>query len=159
MQVLIYKSTLVLQVLLIYLSMNSQERRSDCPVSLSLDIFGDKWTLLILRDFIFFDNRHFNEFVTVERISTNILTDRLNRLLRHGIIKKQADPKNKSAFLYSLTSKGLELVPIVMEIYRWGANHTEENNAEEGFKNKINSALPEMNQEIMGRIRRDHGIE
>ena len=134
------------------------KRRSDCPIALSLDIFGDKWTLLILRDFIFFDNRHFNKFVSIEGISTNILTDRLNRLLANGIIKKEVDSNNKSAYLYSLTKKGLDLVPIVMDIYRWGANYTEKNNAEKHFKKKIDSEYDKTVNEIKEKLKTTHNI-
>ncbi|WP_276168310.1 winged helix-turn-helix transcriptional regulator [Zobellia alginiliquefaciens] len=138
--------------------MEEQKRRSDCPITLSLDIFGDKWTLLILRDFIFFDNRHFNQLVNIERISTNILTDRLNRLLANGIIKKEVDLNNRSAYLYSLTKKGLDLVPIVMDIYRWGANYTEKNNAEKEFKKKIDSDYDKTVEEIKNRLITTHNI-
>ena len=133
-------------------------RRSDCPITLSLDIFGDKWTLLILRDFIFFDNRHFNEFVTIENISTNILTDRLNRLLENGIVKKEVDPKNKSSYLYSLTKKGLDLVPVVIGIYQWGAKYTEDNNAKKKFKKKVNSDFEAVVEEIKKKLIQTHGI-
>lgn len=133
-------------------------RRSDCPISLSLDIFGDKWTLLILRDFMFFENRHFNELVTIEGISTNILTDRLNRLLQNGIITKQTDNKNRSSFLYSLTKKGLELIPIVVEIYKWGANHIAGNNAEEKLKQRVNLEIAEVTQEFIEKIKITHNI-
>ena len=138
--------------------MEEQKRRSDCPIALSLDIFGDKWTLLILRDFIFFDNRHFNQLVSIERISTNILTDRLNKLLANGIIRKEADSKNRSAYVYSLTKKGLDLVPIVMDIYRWGANNTEKNNAKEDFKKKIVFEYDKTVEEIKNKLRTTHNI-
>ena len=145
-------------ILIIFDDMNKIARRSDCPIALSLDIFGDKWTLLILRDFIFFDNRHFNELVTIEKISTNILTDRLNRLLNNGIIKKEIDSNNKSSFLYSLTKKGLDLVPIVMDIYRWGANYTEKNNAEKDFKEKVDLEYDKTVEEIKERLITTHNI-
>ena len=138
--------------------MEEQKRRSDCPITLSLDIFGDKWTLLILRDFIFFDNRHFNQLVSIESISTNILADRLNRLLANGIIKKEVDRNNKSAYLYSLTRKGLDLVPIVMDIYRWGANYTEKNNAEKDFKKKIDFEYDKTVEEIKNKLITTHNI-
>ena len=135
------------------------ERRSDCPISLALEIFGDKWTLLILRDFIFFDNRHFNQMVTMEKISTNILTDRLSRLLENGVIKKEVDSNNKSSYLYSLTEKGLELVPLVMEIYRWGANHTKKNNAEDQLKKRVNHEFSKVTEEFVQKIKTSHQIE
>lgn len=138
--------------------MKKNERRSDCPISLSLDVFGDKWTLLILRDFMFFENRHFNELVKIEAISTNILTDRLKKLVRNGIITKQIDEKNRSSYLYSLTRKGLGLIPIVIEIYKWGANNIEGNNAECKFKNRINRETEKVTQEYINKIKTTHNI-
>lgn len=138
--------------------MGKIKRRSDCPVTLSLDVFGDKWTLLILRDFIFFDNRHFNELVRIENISTNILTDRLNRLLKNGILIKEVDSNNRSSFLYSLTKKGLNLVPVVIDIYRWGANYTENNNAEKEFKEKLDLEYNKTIREIKERLITAHNI-
>jgi len=138
--------------------MEKLKRRSDCPITLSLDIFGDKWTLLILRDFIFFDNRHFNQLVSIENISTNILTDRLNRLLENEIIKKEVDSNNRSAYLYSLTKKGLDLIPIVIDIYRWGAKYTEKNNAEKEFKKKIDFEYDKTVVEIKERLITTHNI-
>ncbi|MCG8330359.1 MAG: helix-turn-helix transcriptional regulator [Chitinophagales bacterium] len=138
--------------------MKQIKRRSDCPISLSLDIFGDKWTLLILRDFMFFENRHFNELVTIESISTNILTDRLNKLVGHGIITKQIAEKNRSSYLYSLTKKGVELIPIVVEIYKWGANHLEGNNAESKLKKRINLEGEKVSEEFMEKLKITHNI-
>lgn len=138
--------------------MKQIKKRSDCPISLSLDIFGDKWTLLILRDFMFFENRHFNELVTIEAISTNILTDRLKKLIEHGLITKQIDVKNRSSYLYSLTRKGLELIPIVIEIYKWGANHIEGNNAEDKLKKRINFESEKVSREFMEKIKTTHNI-
>lgn len=138
--------------------MKKSKRRSNCPISLSLDIFGDKWTLLVLRDFIFFNHRHFNQLVSVENISTNILTDRLNRLLENGIIKKEVDSKNKSAYIYSLTKKGLDLVPIVMDIYRWGANYAEKSSVNLELKKKIDNEYERTIKEIKERLISTHNI-
>ena len=96
------------------------ETRSGCPVSLGLDIFGDKWTLLIIRDLMFAGKRHFREMlVSDEHISTNILTDRPKTLLDHEIITKAEDPSHKQKVIYSLTEKGIALLPILMQISRW----------------------------------------
>ena len=96
------------------------DTRSGCPVSLGLDIFGDKWTLLIIRDLMFAGKRHFREMlVSDEHISTNILTDRLKTLLDHEIITKAEDPSHKQKVIYSLTEKGIALLPILMQISRW----------------------------------------
>lgn len=138
--------------------MGKSKRRSDCPITLSLDIFGDKWTLLILRDFIFFDNRHFNELVRIEKISTNILTDRLNRLLKNGIIQKEVDSNNRSSYLYSLTKKGLDLVPIVIDIYRWGAKYTEGNSSDKELKKKIEQEYDRVINEIKEKLITTHNM-
>ncbi len=96
------------------------ETRSGCPVSLGLDIFGDKWTLLIIRDLMFTGKRHFREMLaSEEHISTNILTDRLKMLLDQEIITKAEDPSHKQKVVYSLTEKGIALLPILMQISRW----------------------------------------
>jgi DNA-binding HxlR family transcriptional regulator len=98
------------------------EPRSYCPINLSLEIFGDSWTLLVLRDMMFAGKRHFRELLqSDERISSNILADRLSRLLEHGIVTKSDDPTHKQKAIYALTEKGIELLPIVVQIGAWGS--------------------------------------
>ncbi len=102
----------------------SKVEGKNCPIFFSLEIFGDKWSLLILRDIIIFDKRHYNEFLeSEESISTNILADRLKKLEAEEIISKQRDPDNKKQFIYSPTRKCLDLVPIILEISVWGAKY------------------------------------
>jgi len=94
--------------------------RSGCPVSLGLDIFGDKWTLLIVRDLMFGGKRHFRELLASdEGISSNILADRLKMLLAEGIVSKAEDPSHAQKVVYSLTEKGVALLPILMQISEW----------------------------------------
>ena len=94
--------------------------RSGCPVSLGLDIFGDKWTLLIVRDLMFSGKRHFRELLASnEGISSNILADRLKMLLAEGIIRKAEDPSHAQKVVYSLTEKGVALLPILLQISEW----------------------------------------
>jgi DNA-binding HxlR family transcriptional regulator len=94
--------------------------RSGCPVSLGLDIFGDRWTLLIIRDLMFNDKRHFREMLqSAEHISSNILAERLKMLLEEGIITKTEDSSHKQKAIYSLTEKGIALLPILMQISAW----------------------------------------
>src|SRR5687768_8557350 len=96
------------------------KRRSNCPISFALDIFGDKWTLLIIRDLIFKDKRYFGEFSkSEEKIASNILTDRLCTLELSGIITKKSDPNNGSKFIYTLSKKGIDLLPVLIEIILW----------------------------------------
>jgi len=100
----------------------SEEPRSYCPINLSLEIFGDSWTLLVLRDLMFGGKRHFRELLqSDEKISTNILADRLARLVEHGVLTKADDPTHKQKAIYSLTEKGIELLPIVVQIGAWGS--------------------------------------
>jgi len=102
--------------------MASDEPRSYCPINLSLEIFGDSWTLLVLRDMMFAGKRHFRELLqSEERISSNILADRLARLVEHGVLTKSDDPTHKQKAIYSLTEKGITLLPIVVQIGAWGS--------------------------------------
>lgn len=85
-------------------------------------VLGDAWALLILRDLIFRQARHFGDFVAAgEGISTNILTDRLQRLEREGVIVKSRDPENGVRVIYRLTEKGRDLVPVLLSMIRWSA--------------------------------------
>jgi len=98
--------------------------RSYCPINLSLEIFGDSWTLLILRDMMFGGKRHFREMLqSDERISSNILADRLKMLVEHGIVTKTDDETHRQKAVYSLTEKGIALLPIIVQIGAWGSHH------------------------------------
>jgi DNA-binding HxlR family transcriptional regulator len=98
--------------------------RSDCPISLALEAFGDRWSLLILRDLLLRDRKHYQEFLNAEEnISTNVLADRLIHLEKLGIISKSDDPENKKQYIYAPTKKGLDLLRILLELYRWSLKH------------------------------------
>lgn len=102
----------------------SRSRRSHCPIAFALDIFGDKWSLLVLRDLLFKDKRRFSEFLGAEEgISTNILSERLARLEVEGLIAKSPDPENGRQYFYSPTDKGLDLIPALLEVILWSAKH------------------------------------
>jgi DNA-binding HxlR family transcriptional regulator len=101
-----------------------EKTRSDCPISCSLDIFGDKWSLLIIRDIMLRGKLSYSEFLkSEEKIATNILANRLNVLEAEHILSKRVSPTNKSKFIYSLTKKGIDLLPIIIEIMDWGAKY------------------------------------
>jgi DNA-binding HxlR family transcriptional regulator len=103
---------------------NSQKNRSDCPINFSLEAVGDSWSLLIVRDIAFWGKRTFGEFLrSNERIATNILSKRLRKLESEGILTKTVDPDDKRRDIYSLTEKGLDLIPIVMELGAWAAKY------------------------------------
>jgi DNA-binding HxlR family transcriptional regulator len=96
--------------------------RSGCPINLTLEILGDKWSLLILRDMMFGGRRHFRELLTKsqEGIASNILADRLRLLVAEGLLTKADDPSHKQKSIYSLTEMAIELVPVFAEIGAWG---------------------------------------
>lgn len=102
-----------------------QERyRSRCPINMSVEVFGDRWTLLIIRDMMFGGKRHFRELQrSEEHISSNILADRLARLVEAGIITKRDDPSHKQKAIYSLTEQGIDLLPVLAQIGAWGVKH------------------------------------
>jgi DNA-binding HxlR family transcriptional regulator len=97
------------------------ELRSHCPINYTLEHFGDKWSFLIIRDLMFKGKRHYNEFLDAgEKVSTSVLGDRLKKLEEMGIISKGQDSVKKSRIRYSLTQKGIDLLPILLEMIVWG---------------------------------------
>ena len=97
-----------------------------CPINLTLETFGDRWSLVILRDIMFGGNRTFRSLLAenIEEIATNILTDRLKRLTSNGLLSRSADPGHKQRVVYSLTEKAIELVPLMVAMGSWGLRHT-----------------------------------
>ncbi len=101
-------------------------RRSDCPISCALDLIGDKWTLIVLRDLLFFNKTKFDELLeSPEKISTSVLTDRLHKLERAGLIEKTPYSTHRLRMTYSPTEKGESLTPVLNEIVRWGKRNLE----------------------------------
>lgn len=104
--------------------MTEVKKRSDCPVSCSLDIWGDKWSLLIVRDLMFSKQRTYGDFLkSEEKIATNILASRLQTLEENGIITKSDHPDSKAKVLYKLTQKGIDLMPLMIEINLWAEKY------------------------------------
>lgn len=102
----------------------NKKRASGCPVAFGLDTFGDRWSLLVIRDMMLKGKRTYGAFLEGdEGISTNILADRLKYLEAEGIVEKRRDPENRRSFIYSLTNKGRDLAPIIVEIINWGGKY------------------------------------
>jgi DNA-binding HxlR family transcriptional regulator len=102
----------------------SIKRRSDCPIAFSLEVVGDSWTLLIIRDIVFAGKRTFGEFLASdERIARNILANRLSRLEELGLLTKKPHPTDGRKDLYELTDAGLDFIPVLLELSAWGAKH------------------------------------
>jgi len=98
------------------------DHRSGCPINLTLEVLGDTWSLLIIRDMIFGNRRHFRDLLqkSDEGIASNILADRLKRLLEEGIMTRASDPSHKQKGIYSLTEQGIELLPVLAQMAGWG---------------------------------------
>ncbi|PJZ83472.1 winged helix-turn-helix transcriptional regulator [Leptospira harrisiae] len=106
--------------------MEKAKKRSECPLSCSLDIFGDKWSLLIIRDMMFFNKSTYGDFLKSEEgIATNILAARLQSLEENDLIEKTEHPTSKAKVLYQLTNKAIELLPILVEIQLWAEKYFE----------------------------------
>lgn len=100
--------------------MKEIKKRSDCPISSALEIFGDKWSLLIIRDIALFGKNTYNEFLkSDEKIATNILADRITLLEKAGILTKENHPESKAKIFYRLSKKGIDLLPVMFEISLW----------------------------------------
>lgn len=99
--------------------------RSGCPINLTLEILGDRWSLLVLRDMMFGNRRHFRELLnrSEEGIASNILADRLKKLQAQDMITRADDPTHKQKAIYSLTEKAIQLVPIMAMVGGWGRKH------------------------------------
>lgn len=108
----------------------SKQTDSKCPITFALDIFGDKWSLIIIRDMFFKGKRHYGEFlVSAEKISTNILANRLSKLEAEGLITKTRDPDHAAKNIYLLTDKGKALLPLMLEMVVWSSQYDPQPNA------------------------------
>ena len=121
--------------------MSDLKKRSNCPISSSLDVWGDKWSLLIVRDLMFAKQCTYGDFLkSEEKIATNILAARLLMLETNGIITKEEHPESKSKVLYKLTQKGIDLFPIMIEINLWADKY---------------STLPPARKEMLKEVKKD----
>lgn len=117
----------------------SIEFRSSCPISMALDVFGDKWSLLIIRDLMFKQKNTYGDFQnSVEKIATNILADRLSLLELGGIISKHNHPDSKAKVLYKLTAKGIDLIPVLIEIIIWSEKYNKVDAYAKAFVVEVN---------------------
>lgn len=134
--------------------------RSGCPINLAIEVFGDRWTLLILRDMIFAERRHFRELLrgSDENITSSILADRLERLVRAGIITRAADPSHKQKAIYSLTEMGIDLVPVLATVGLWGSQYCDADPKKSDTARELDYQLPEAWAGLMNSLRAQHGV-
>ncbi len=117
--------------------------RSTCPISSTLDLVGDKWSLLIVRDLLYHGTRTFKDFSqSEERISPGRLAERLKRLEKFEILEKRAHPTNRKVNLYQLTQRGKDLAPAILDLISWGFTH-------------LNSRISEESKEVAKELERN----
>ncbi|NUP05984.1 MAG: helix-turn-helix transcriptional regulator [Polyangiaceae bacterium] len=141
--------------------MRNEEPRSFCPINMAVEVLGDTWTLLILRDMMFAGKRHFRDLLQCEeRIASNILADRLRLLTLEKVITKSEDPTHKQKAIYSLTEKGIQLLPVLVQIRIWGAHHMGKidavSPAVKAFNRKLERGGPELWAQMMAELRATH---
>lgn len=133
-------------------------QRSGCPINLSLEVFGDKWSLLILRDMIFGGRRHFRELLagSEEGIASNILANRLKRLVELGMLTKRPDPTHKQKAIYSLTEASIELVPVMAALGSWGRRWLPISDELSIRAEVLEDGGPELWDRFMAELREEH---
>ncbi|WP_163268822.1 winged helix-turn-helix transcriptional regulator [Chelativorans alearense] len=132
--------------------------RSGCPINLTLEVLGDKWSLIIVRDMMFGNRRHFRELLAQneEGIASNILADRLRRLMAEGVISKKDDPSHKQKAIYSLTEMGIELLPVFAMIGAWGRKWLPVTEALSIRAQLLEEGGPDLWEEFMEELRQEH---
>ena len=129
--------------------MRRRQRKSDCPVHFALEVFGDAWTLLIIRDLMFKGRTSYTDFLRAEEgIATNVLADRLVRLEEDGIIERASASGRGSANRYRLTARGIDLLPIMLEIIGWSATYDPKTAADRRFVRRLRRDRPTLETEI-----------
>lgn len=134
-----------------------KDHRSGCVINRMVEMFGDRWSLLVIRDIIFVDRRHFRELLTksLEGIASNMLADRLQKLIEQGIIVKSDDASHKQKVIYSLTEKGIGLLPLLMEMVLWGHKYLPDSRLR-GLARVLEEGGPKLWAEFMAELRETH---
>lgn len=135
--------------------------RSHCPVNFGLEAFGDRWALLVLRDIVFRGKRTYGEFLRSEEgFSTNILAARLQHLVDAGILRRAPDERDGRREIYSLTEKGLDLIPVLFEIVLWSARHDPGSEARRITRlvERIRRDNRRVSDEVMEQVRRGEAL-
>jgi DNA-binding HxlR family transcriptional regulator len=129
--------------------------RSHCPINIALETFGDRWSLLLLRDLILFGKRHYRELLeSDEGIATNILAARLKKLEQQGLISRGRDAGNRRQVVYGVTERGLALVPVLLEMMRWAASFDPDTPVSRPFRKRLLEDREGLAAEIMAAARK-----
>jgi DNA-binding HxlR family transcriptional regulator len=136
--------------------MKRRHRKSDCPIHFALEVFGDAWTLLIIRDLMFKGRKTYTDFLRAEEgIATNVLADRLVRLEEDGIIEKES----ASGGEYRLTPKGIDLLPIMLEVIGWSAKYDPKTAADREFVRRLRKDASGLRAEIRADLKKRQRTE
>ncbi len=136
--------------------MKRTSRRSNCPINFALQTFGDAWSLLVIRDLMFTDRRTYTDFLGAEeRIATNVLADRLQRLQEQGLIRREGTGRGAR---YALTEKGLDLLPAMLELIAWSARYDRRTAAPADFVARIRRDRETVTTELRTHLRPRHGL-
>lgn len=131
----------------------SKKRLNGCPVTYALDSFGDRWSLLIIRDLLLRGLRTYGDFLDGgEGISTNILADRLKFLEGQGIITKTPDAENRRRIIYSLTEKGFDLAPVIFDLFLWSAQYDPDTKAPRDMVERMEKNREKMLADIREKV-------
>ena len=134
------------------------QARSTCPISFALEIFGDRWTLLVLRDLLLRGRRRYRELLRSEEgIATNVLADRLKRLERRGLISKSRDEADGRQFVYAATPLAVSLVPMLIEMIVWGARNGAGASLDPAFIARFETDREALIAEVQAQVRGDNG--
>ena len=134
------------------------QHRSGCPINLTLEVLGDRWSLIVIRDVMFGNRRRYNELLnnSEEGIASNILADRLKHLVDAGLLSRRPDPDHKRKAIYSLTGPAIELVPLFAEMGAWGRRHTPASKALSVRARLLEEGGPRMWKAFMAELRGLH---
>jgi len=135
-----------------------EAHRSGCPINLTLEVLGDRWSLIVIRDIMFGNRRHFRELLnlSVEGIASNVLADRLKMLVHAGLLTKRDDPTHRQKAIYSLTESAIQLVPLMVQMGAWGRRHTPVSRELSIRAQLLEEGGPRMWKTFMAELRRQH---
>lgn len=132
--------------------------RSGCPINLTIETIGDRWSLVVIRDIMFGNKRHFRELLTgsLEGIASNVLADRLKQLMKSGLLSRRDDPSHAQKAIYSLTEAAIQLVPLLVHMGAWGCRNLPADSVLSARALLLEKGGPELWESFMEELREVH---
>lgn len=139
---------------------SDQPKRSTCPISFALEIFGDRWTLLVLRDLLLKSRSRYRELLACEEgIATNVLADRLKRLEQKGLIRKEQDVQDARQYVYKPTPLAVSVVPMLIEMTVWGARNSKATTVDRDLLRRFERDREQLIADLQAQVRRDGELD